>query len=147
MKKLLFLSTRNSARSQIAEALLRSKAPETYEAYSAGITPTELNPLAVQVLQEVGIDISGHIAKDVAETFHTPFSFVITVCDRDEEKCPIYPLASRLHWSISHPETLEEFRRVRDDLSKRIDSFLSGELIHDGDRSRFQQESEALLKS
>jgi arsenate reductase len=147
LKKLLFLSTKNSARSQIAEGLLKSKASALYEVFSAGTTPTQLNPLAVQVMQEVGIDISGQVATDVADVFREDFTFVITVCDRAEEKCPIYPLASRLHWSISHPETLEEYREVREELSRRIDLFLSGELIHDGDRSRFQQETPATRES
>jgi arsenate reductase len=147
VKKLMFLSTKNSARSQIAEGLLRSKAPEEYELISAGTTPTELNPLAVQVMQEIGIDISRQTATDVADVFRIPFNFVITVCDRAEEKCPIYPLASRLHWSISHPEALEEFRQVRDELSRRIDLYLAGQFIHDGDSSRFHSESAAVEES
>ena len=123
---------------------MRSKAPELYEVFSAGTTPAELNPLAVQVMQEIGIDISNHVATDIGDVFRMPFSFAITVCDRAEEKCPIFPLASRLHWSISHPETLEEYRQVRDDLSRRIELFLSGQFIHDGDRSRFHSDSAAL---
>jgi arsenate reductase (thioredoxin) len=146
-KKLLFLSTKNSARSQIAEGLLKAKAPEKWEVFSAGTTPTRLSPVAVQVMKEIGIDISQQRVTDVADVFRTPFNFVITVCDRAEEKCPIYPLASRLHWSISHPETLEESRQVRDELSRRIDLFLSGEFIHDGDRRRFHSDVHAPKQS
>ena len=136
----MFLSTGNSARSQIAEGLLKAKAPDAYEVFSAGTTPTEMNPLAVKVMEEIGIDISDQAVTDVVNIFRKSFNFVITVCDRAEEKCPIYPLASRLHWSISHPQNLDDFRQVRDELSRRIDLFLNGQFIHDGERTRFHSD-------
>jgi protein-tyrosine-phosphatase len=138
--KLLFLSTKNSARSQIAEALLKTKAPEKYTVYSAGTSPEPLDPLAVSSLQELGIDISNNPVKDVADVFGKDYKFVITICSRNEEKCPVYPLATWLHWDISYPQNAEEFRKVRDEISRRIDLFLAGNLIHDGDRRKLGSE-------
>jgi len=134
--KLLFLSTKNAARSQIAEALLKTKAAGKYDVYSAGTTPEPLDPLAITALQELGIDISDHPVNDVENLFRQNYKFVITICSRNEEKCPVYPLAAWLHWDISYPQNAEEFRQVRDEISRRIDLFLSGNLIHDGDRSK-----------
>jgi protein-tyrosine-phosphatase len=138
--KLLFLSTKNSARSQIAEALLKAKAPGKYDVYSAGTSPEPLDPLAVAALRELGIDISDHPVNDVANLFRQDYKFVITICSRNEEKCPVYPLATWLHWDISYPRNAEDFRQVRDEISRRIDLFLNGSLIHDGDRSKLGSE-------
>jgi protein-tyrosine-phosphatase len=123
-KKILFLCTGNSARSQIAEGLLRKKGGSQIEAYSAGTSPKRLNPLAVQVMDEEGIDISDHESKDVGSLLKQSFDWVITVCDRAREHCPIFPEARIQHWDIPDPENLSDFRSVRDDLSVRIDSFL-----------------------
>jgi len=123
-KKILFLCTGNSARSQIAEGLLRKKGGSQIEAFSAGTSPKGLNPLSLQVMDEIGIDISHHQSKDVGLLLKQSFDWVITVCDRAREQCPIFPGTRIQHWDIPDPEKLSDFRSVRDDLSIRIDSFL-----------------------
>jgi len=123
-KKILFLCTGNSARSQIAEGLIRKKGASQIEAYSAGTSPETLNPMAVQVMNEIGIDISHHKSKDVAGLMMQSFDWVITVCDHARQQCPIFPGTRIQHWDIADPETLSEFRRTREDLSTRIDKFL-----------------------
>jgi arsenate reductase (thioredoxin) len=123
-KKILFLCTGNSARSQIAEGLIREKDGGQIEAYSAGTAPKELNPLAIQVMAEIKIDISHHKSKDVAELMKQSFDWVITVCDHARQQCPIFPGTRIQHWDIPDPENLTDFRMVRDDLAKRIDNFL-----------------------
>ena len=101
--RVLILCTGNSARSQMAEGLLRSLSHSAVEAYSAGIHPSRLNPLAIEVLKEVGIDISAHRSKSVQEFAGQGFDTVITVCDNARESCPNFPGApERLHWS--YPE-------------------------------------------
>jgi arsenate reductase (thioredoxin) len=123
--RVLILCTGNSARSQMAEAWLHYLGGSTYEAYSAGTHPTSVNPLAVQVMAECHLDISQARSKSVTEFLHQPFDYVITVCDRAAEECPIFPgKAQRLHWSFpdpaaetgSHAERLQAFRNVRDGL-------------------------------
>jgi arsenate reductase (thioredoxin) len=132
MKKVLFLCTNNSARSQIAKGILMAKAGDLFEAYSAGTDPTDLHPMAIQVSKEIGIDISRHEVTSVGKYFREPFDWVITVCNRAKEKCPIYPLATWLHWDIEDPTDLASFRRVRDELLRRINAFLKGTYIQDG---------------
>jgi arsenate reductase len=127
MKRILVLCTGNSARSQIAEALFRAKAPDRLEVHSAGTRPKGLNPLAVQVMNEVGIDISHHKSKDVAQFENEKFDVVLTVCDNAKESCPVFPGSKSIHWSIPDPEDLPSFREVRDTLSSRIDRFLEEE--------------------
>jgi arsenate reductase len=131
--KVLFLCTGNSARSQMAEGLLRHVAGNRFEVASAGIRPKGLHPLAVRAMQEIMIDISGQRSKDVAEFQGRDFSYVITVCDRAKESCPIFPGSTRkLHWSLDDPaeapgseeERLAVFRRVRDELAQRIHTFI-----------------------
>lgn len=135
-KKVLFLCTGNSCRSQMAEGLLRHLAGDRFDVASAGTHPAGLNPGAVEVMKEIGIDISSHRSKRVDELANQPFDHVITVCDRAKETCPIFPSASSLlHWSFDDPAaaqgTVEErravFRRVRDEIAGRIRRF-----IHDG---------------
>jgi len=116
--KILILCTGNSARSQIAEGLFRAKTKA--EVCSAGTHPKELNPLAIQVMNEIGIDISRHQSKDVAIFANEEFDVVITVCDRANDSCPVFPGARMIHWDIPDPETLDDFRSVRDDLARRI---------------------------
>jgi arsenate reductase len=125
----LFLCTGNSARSQMAEGLLRLFAGDRYEVFSAGTQPVGLNPLAVEAMHEVGADISAQRSKHVSEFDGMAISSVVTVCDRARESCPIFPGAGRmLHWSFddpaaaggSHSEKLAEFRRVRDLIAERI---------------------------
>lgn len=132
-QKVLFLCTGNSARSQMAEGLLQHLARDRFEVTSAGTHPAGLNPLAVQVMQEIGIDISHHRSKRVDEFLGQHFHYVITVCDRAKETCPIFPAASKvLHWSFADPATAqgsvehrqEVFRQVRDEIANRIRGFL-----------------------
>lgn len=117
----------------MAEGLLRSLSKGAVEAQSAGTHPSHLNPLAIQVMKEVGIDISGHRSKSVEEFSSQRFDVVITVCDKARESCPIFPGApERLHWSYpdpaaaegTHEERLRAFREVRDDLRQKFQSFL-----------------------
>ena len=132
-KRVLFLCTGNSCRSQMAEGFLRSLAADQFEAYSAGINPVGLNPNAVRVMKEKGIDISGQQSKNVASYLGQHFPFIITVCDNAREQCPIFPgPAQRLHWGFEDPahatgneeEKLGMFRRVRDEIEDHIRSFI-----------------------
>lgn len=132
--KVLFLCTGNSARSQMAEALLRSAAGDRFDAFSAGLRPREVHPLAVQAMAEAGIDLGNQRAKSVSEFLgHVHFGFLITLCDRALADCPTFPgIATRLHWPIDDPavargseaEQLAVFRRVRDELTQRIAAFV-----------------------
>ncbi len=133
MKKprVLFLCTGNSVRSQMAEGLLRERAGDRFEALSAGTHAAGVNPLAIEVMHEIGIDISGHRSKNVAEFLGQPVEYVVTVCDRAKESCPIFPGTYKfLSWSLddpavatgTHEERLAFFRRIRDDISRRIES-------------------------
>lgn len=135
-KRVLFVCIHNSARSQMAEAFLNNMAGDRFEAESAGIEPDVLNPLAVEVMKEVGIDISQNKTKGVFEFVKKGklFQYVITVCDEASAKgCPVFPgLAKRLHWSFHDPSTfegtyeerLEETRKVRDEIKNRISEWL-----------------------
>src|SRR5690348_316898 len=131
--KVLFLCTGNSARSQMAEGYLRHIAGDKFEALSAGIAPKSLNPLAVQAMKEIGIDISQHKTKDVSTFLGQSIPYVITVCDNARERCPIFPRTYKfLHWSFEDPAaahgTMEQklavFRSVRDQIAHRIDEEL-----------------------
>jgi arsenate reductase len=132
--KVLFLCTGNSARSQMAEGYLRHVAGDRFEAVSAGIEPKGLNPLAVEAMHEIGIDISGQRSKDVREFLGQAIPYVITVCDNAREHCPIFPRTYKfLHWSLedpaaargTHEEKLAVFRRVRDEIARRIEQELT----------------------
>jgi arsenate reductase len=122
--RVLFLCTGNSARSQIAEGLLKTKGGSAFEVYSAGVEPKPVNPLAVQVMEEIGINISNQRSKDVSEVIKNSFDWVITVCDNAKERCPIFPSARMMHWNLRDPQTLNDFRQTRDDLSSRIDNLI-----------------------
>jgi arsenate reductase len=128
-RKILFLCTGNSCRSQMAEGFLRHLASEVFDARSAGINPKGLNPDAVSVMREVGIDISGQRSKHAEEFFKEHFPYVITVCDNAKESCPVFPGAVKyLHWSLEDPaaaqgtqdERLKVFRRVRDKIHQHV---------------------------
>jgi arsenate reductase len=132
-QRVLILCTGNSARSQMAEGLLRHEAGGRFEVFSAGTRPTEVRPEAIAVMREIGIDISGHRSKSVDEFVNQPFDYVITVCDNARESCPVFPSAARmLHWSFDDPAAvrgsedrrLEAFRAVRDRIHGRIMVFL-----------------------
>jgi arsenate reductase len=117
----------------MAEGYLRHVAGDQFEPLSAGIEPKGLNPLAVEAMREIGIDISKQRSKDVREFLGQAIPYVITVCDNARERCPIFPRTYKfLHWSFddpaaaqgSHDEKLTVFRRVRDELRRRIDEEL-----------------------
>ena len=134
-KKVLFICVHNSARSQIAAGLLNKRCGDFFEAESAGLEPGKLNPLAIDVLREVGIDISRNKTRAVFDVFKAGelFAYVITVCDESEAKnCPIFPgVTTRLHWSFhdpskfsgSHEEKLTQTREVLDEIDDRIQEF------------------------
>lgn len=133
-QRVLFLCTGNSARSQMAEGLLRHLAGDRYDVYSAGTHPAGLNPGAVVAMQELGWDISSHQSKGMDEFLDQGFDYVITVCDRAKESCPRWPHTGRLvHWSFEDPAAVLEppderrkaFRRVRDQIKTRIEEFFS----------------------
>jgi arsenate reductase len=129
-EKVLFICTHNSARSQMAEGLLRTLYGDRYEAYSAGTQPSKVNPYAVKVMAEIGIDISKHRSKGVEEFLGMEFDYVFTVCDRAKNTCPFFPGAKRyVHQSFDDPaefrgdkeESLTVFRRVRDEIKSWIE--------------------------
>jgi arsenate reductase len=131
--KVLFLCTGNSARSQMAEGYLRHVAGDQFEAMSAGIEPKGLNPLAIEAMNEIGVDISHQTSKDVVKLLGQHIPYVVTVCDNARERCPIFPRTYKfLHWSFEDPaaaqgsreEKLAVFRRVRDEIAHRIDQEL-----------------------
>jgi arsenate reductase len=132
-KRVLFLCTHNSARSQMAEGLLRALGRGEYESFSAGTEKTRVRPEAIAVMAELGIDISGQTSKTLDSYLHEPFDEVITVCDSANESCPVFPGArSRRHWSIDDPSRvpggeevrLAAFREARDELRRRIETEL-----------------------
>src|SRR5713226_3966285 len=136
--RVLFLCTHNSSRSQMAEGLLRARGGKRYRAFSAGTHPRSVHPLAVQVMAELGIDISeasSQRAKDIEEfSSEPPMDLVVTVCDEAAEECPYFPNArQQKHWSFPDPsaatgseeERLAVFRRVRDAIAARIDTFVN----------------------
>jgi arsenate reductase (thioredoxin) len=132
--RVLILCTGNSARSQLAEGLLRAAAGDRFDVFSAGTKPTDLNPNAVNAMAEIGIDISGHRSKHVDEFARLQFDCVITVCDNAKEACPIFPgSAKRIHHSFPDPAAVpaedqpEAFRRVRDEISKWVEEFVARE--------------------
>jgi arsenate reductase (thioredoxin) len=129
-KRVLFLCTGNSARSQMAEGLLRSMAGDDYDIVSAGTNPKGLHPCSVEVMKEIGIDVSRQTSKDVKQFLGERFNYVITVCDRAKTQCPIFPGAEPIHWGFDDPAEappdleLETFRRVRDEIRQRLRLFL-----------------------
>ncbi len=134
--KVLFVCIHNSARSQMAEALLKKMAGDRFEVESAGLEPGRLNPLAVEVMKEIGIDISGNKAKSAFDLFKEGklYTHVITVCDETSaEQCPFFPgITTRLHWSFADPsgftgtqeEKLEKTRQVREAIREKIEAWL-----------------------
>ncbi|MCS7303569.1 MAG: arsenate reductase ArsC [Thermoguttaceae bacterium] len=114
--KVLFLCTGNSCRSQMAEGWAKALHPELLDAYSAGIEPQQLNPDAVRVMAEVGVDISGHRSKHVHELAGMNFDYVITVCDQAKEQCPVFPgQAKRLHVGFEDPPRLAALARTEEE--------------------------------
>jgi arsenate reductase (thioredoxin) len=130
--RVLFVCTGNSARSQMAEAVLREIGKGAFETYSAGTEPRGVNPLTVRALGNAGIDISGARSKSVSEFFGQPFDYVVTVCDRARETCPVFPGGgSAVHWGFDDPaeatgteaERLAVFERVLGEISTRLRAF------------------------
>lgn len=131
-KRVLFLCTHNSARSQMAEGLLRKMAGDRFEVFSAGTEQTLVRPLAIEAMREIGIDISGNTSKTLEAFAGQTFDYVITVCDRANESCPIFSgETQRIHWSFDDPtaasgtddERLRAFRTVRDAIQQRLRMF------------------------
>ena len=135
MKRVLFVCTGNRARSQMAEGLLRHVAGDRFEACSAGTEPKEISPLTVEVMRELGIHVSGQRSEHVDEYASRALDYVITVCDRAREACPVFPGGRRIHWSVEDPAVTEErgaasvdaFREARDELRRRIEEFVGRE--------------------
>lgn len=134
-QRILFLCTGNTARSQMAEALLGLIAGDHFEAESAGTHPAGLNPMTVESMYEIGVDVRHCRSKSLEEFVGQSFDYVITVCDRAKESCPVFPGAVNIrHWSFEDPaaaplETrLEVFRRVRDEIANRLCQFLIEEV-------------------
>jgi arsenate reductase (thioredoxin) len=133
-RRVLFLCTHNSARSQMAEGFLRQLAGDRFEVASAGTEATRVHPLAIRAMRDVGFDISLHTSKTVDSLLDRPWDYVITVCDSANERCPLFPgRTTRLHWSFDDPsqatgtedERLDTFRRVRDEIQTRLGAWLT----------------------
>ncbi len=134
-KRVLFLCTGNSCRSQMAEGWVKKLKSDSLEAYSAGVEPHGMNPRAVKVMAESGVDISGHHSKHVDELKAVPFDYVVTVCDHANEMCPVFPgRAKRVHVGFDDPprfanearseeEALGHYRRVRDEIRAFVERF------------------------
>ncbi|MFI5277806.1 MAG: arsenate reductase ArsC [Ktedonobacterales bacterium] len=139
VRRVLFLCTHNSSRSQMAEGFLRARGGSPYAAFSAGTRPGGIHPLAVRAMAELGVDISeqaGHRSEGLDAYAGQRFDLVVTVCDSAAEECPFFPGAKRQeHWGFPDPsaatgseeQRLEAFRRVRDAIGARIDAFLDAE--------------------
>jgi arsenate reductase len=132
--RVLFLCTHNSARSQMAEGIFRALGGERVEAASAGTEVTRVHPLAIREMAERGIDIGAQRSKHLQEFLGQDFDYVVTVCDNARDACPVFPgAAERLHWSLPDPSAVEgdepvraaAFRRVADDLTRRIRELLA----------------------
>ncbi len=135
-RRVLFICTHNSARSQMAEGLLRQLGGERFEVFSAGTEATHVRPLAIKAMAEIGIDIRGQQSKTLERYLHQPFDEVITVCDTAAEACPVFPGAvHRRHWSFPDPskatgsesEQLAIYRHVRNAIQERIEQELLAE--------------------
>ena len=136
--RVLFLCTANSARSQMAEAFLRSYAGDRYEAYSAGLEPKDIHPLTQKVMDEIGIDISGQYSKALKDYMgRIHFGYLVTVCSDADENCPtIFPgMGQRLRWDFEDPakfvgteeEKLEKFRQIREQIRKRVKGWVDNQ--------------------
>jgi arsenate reductase len=131
-QRVLILCTGNSARSQMAEGLLRHEAGDRFEVFSAGVEPSHVRPLAIEAMRELGIEISAQRSKSVDVFANQEFDYVITVCDNANQNCPIFPgKTQRIHWSFEDPAAasgdeasqLNVFRRVRDQIREKLKVF------------------------
>jgi len=134
--KVLFVCTQNSCRSQMAEGFLRHLGGDRFDVFSAGAEPTSLNPTAIEVMKEIGIDISGQRSKDVTEFLGRSFQYLVRVCDKVRETCPVLPGAVWYKdWSLEDPaqargspvERLAAFRRIRDEIEGHVLDFIAKE--------------------
>lgn len=132
-KRVLFLCTGNSCRSQMAEGFLRHMAGDKFEVFSAGVKPAQVNPLAIRVMAEAGVDISKHRSKSAVGFIGRQFDYVVTVCDSAKQTCPVFPgRYEKIHWSLEDPaeaqgsdeERLVFFRRIRDEIKDKIAAFI-----------------------
>jgi arsenate reductase len=130
----LILCTGNSARSQMAEGLLRHLGDDNFEVVSAGTIASFVRPQAIEVMREIGIDISNHRSKSLDEFLDSSFDYVVTVCDNASQNCPVFPgAAKRLHWSFEDPASAtgsessirDIFRHVRDEISAKLAAFVN----------------------
>ncbi|PYO47267.1 MAG: protein-tyrosine-phosphatase [Candidatus Rokuibacteriota bacterium] len=144
LARVLFLCTHNSARSQMAEGLLRRLAGDRFEVASAGTEARGVNPLAVRAMAEIGIDLRGHTSKTLDRFLGERWDYVITVCDNASESCPVFPgPVTRAQWSFDDPsaaaggdeQRLTVFRRVRDEIRARIETWLAQQAARPGVRS------------
>lgn len=134
-KRALFLCTGNSCRSQMAEGFLRHMAGDRFEVFSAGIKPTQVNPLAIKVMAEAGVDISSHRSKSFMEFIGQKIDYVITVCDNAKQTCPIFHGEyKKIHWDLEDPaeaqgneqKKLVFFRKIEDQIKNNIMNFIKG---------------------
>jgi arsenate reductase (thioredoxin) len=134
-QRVLILCTGNSARSQMAEGLLRHDAGDRFEVFSAGVEPTRVRPEAIAVMKEIGVDLAGHRSKHVDEFAGQSFDYVLTVCDNARESCPVFPGATeRIHRSFADPAAVQGpeehrlavFRKVRDEIREYFSKFPRG---------------------
>ena len=129
-KTVLFLCTGNSARSQMAEGLLRHLAGDQFDVFSAGTQPKGLHPQTIVAMKDIGIDVSQQRSKDVSEFLTQHFDYVITVCDRAKQHCPVFPGAEPMHWGFDDPADApresqpKAFARVREEIRQRLRLFL-----------------------
>ena len=134
IKKVLFVCTGNSCRSQIAEGILKQKSNQIFDVFSAGSHPSRVHPSAIKIMEEVGIDISHHTSNHIDEYLKDEIDIVITVCDNAYKTCPVFPgNVQRIHWSIKDPFRdwdqdplhLKNFRKTRIELEDQINKFLT----------------------
>ena len=135
-KRVLIICTGNSCRSQMAEGFWRHYAGDRWDVFSAGLTPIGVNPLAIEVMAELGIDIGAHESNSIREYAEQPFDLVITVCSHADRHCPVFPGGGqKLHWPFDDPagawrddeRLMQEFRRVRDEIGERVRMWLARE--------------------
>ena len=131
--RILVLCTGNSCRSQMAEGFLRARLRDSDHVVSAGLEPQGVNPRAVKVMSEVGIDLSGHTSSHVDDYLDRQFDYIITVCDNAAANCPVFPGGgTRLHWPFDDPaqatgndeEIVDVFRRVRDEIEAKVKDWI-----------------------
>lgn len=141
MKKVIFLCTGNSARSQIAEGFARRLGKGLIEAFSAGVAPVGINPRTYKVMEEIGIDIRDQSSKGIDEGLLKKMDIIVTLCSHAEERCPVTPpWIKRIHWPIDDPiramgtenEKMESFRKVRDEIGRRVKELIE-EIKNRGD--------------